>query len=85
MFSFGQTRELKDEDYNNSGAIELIFETEIFRARELAQQDIEKGLPFLLIQSGIAPTVYTTDSIFEKKSFPQFMMNYFIVLLEYIK
>jgi hypothetical protein len=29
LLSFGQTRELADEDYNSSGAIKLIFETEI--------------------------------------------------------
>lgn len=67
LLSYGQTRELTDEDYNSSGAIKLIFETEIPGARELARQDIEKGTPFLLIQSGIAPVVYTTDGIFESQ------------------
>ena len=67
LLSFGQTRELTDDDYNNSGAIKLIFETEISRAQELAKKDIEKGIPFLLIQSGIAPVVYTTDSVFENR------------------
>ena len=73
VLSFGQARELTDEDHNSSGAIKLIFETEISRAQELAKQDIEKGIPFLLIQSGIAPVVYTSDSIFEN----QFKAYYF--------
>ena len=67
LLSFGQSRELTDDDYNSSGAIQLIFETEISRAQELAKTDIEKGIPFLLIQSGIAPVVYTTDSVFENR------------------
>ena len=67
LLSFEQTRELTDDDYNSSGAIKLIFETEISRAQELAKKDIEKGIPFLLIQSGIAPVAYTTDSVFENR------------------
>lgn len=65
--SFGQTRELTDDDYNSSGAIKLIFETEISRVQELAKKDIEKGIPFLLIQSGLAAVRYTTDSVFENR------------------
>jgi hypothetical protein len=45
----------------------LTFVTEISEAKDLAQQDVDKGTPFLLIQSGIAPVVYSTDSIFENK------------------
>ena len=40
---------------------------EVSEAKNLAQLDIDKGTPFLLLQSGIAPIVYTTDSIFENK------------------
>ncbi len=67
LIAFGQTRVLTDDDYNNSGAIKLTFVTEITEAKNLARQDIDKGTPFLLLQSGIAPVVYTTDSIFENK------------------
>ena len=65
--SFGQTKELTNDDYNSSGAIKLIFETEISRAQELAKKDIEKGIPFLLMQGGIAPVIYSTDSVFENR------------------
>lgn len=67
LIAFGQTRVLTDDDYNYSGAIKLTFVTEITEAKNLARQDIDKGTPFLLLQSGIAPVVYTTDSIFENK------------------
>ena len=67
LIAFGQTRVLTDADYNKSGAIKLTFVTEISEAKNLARQDIDKGTPFLLLQSGIAPVVYTTDSIFENK------------------
>lgn len=67
LIAFGQKRVLTDADYNNSGAIKLTFVTDIAEAKDLAQQDIDKGTPFLLLQSGIAPVVYTTDSIFENK------------------
>jgi len=67
LIAFGQTRALTDDDYNNSGAIKLTFVTEMTEAKNLARQDIDKGTPFLLLQSGIAPVVYTTDSIFENK------------------
>ena len=41
LLSFEQTRELTDDDYNSSGAIKLIFETEISLAQELEKKDIE--------------------------------------------
>ena len=67
LVSFGQSKQLTDKDYNNSGAIKLIFVTTIGEAQKLAQTDIDKGIPFLLLQSGIAPVIYTTDSLFENK------------------
>lgn len=67
ILSFGQARERTKDDYNNSGAKKLIFEREISRVQELAKNDIEKGIPFLLIQNGIEPAVYTTDSVFENR------------------
>ncbi|MGO3719474.1 MAG: hypothetical protein ACTJGD_09090 [Mesonia hippocampi] len=45
----------------------MTFVSELTEAKNLARQDIDKGTPFLLLQSGIAPVVYTTDSIFENK------------------
>lgn len=64
---FGQTKKLTDEDINNSGAIKLVFVTAVDEARELAKKDIENSVPFLLLRSGIAPVVYSTDSAFENK------------------
>lgn len=64
---FGQTTHLKDDDYNNSSLNKLTFVESIEDAKKLAQSDIEKGVPFLLIKSGIAPITYSTDSLFEYK------------------
>jgi len=65
FLSYSQIKKLTDEDYNKSGAIKLIFVTTNEEVKGLAKLDIEKGLPFLLIQSGIGPVVYATDSVFE--------------------
>lgn len=67
LFVFGQSRILTDDDYNKSGAIKLKLVTTKTEAIELAKYDIEKGTPFIFLQSGIAPVVYTTDSVFENK------------------
>ncbi len=67
LFVFGQRRILTDDDYNKSGAIKLTFVTTKEEAIELAKKDIEKGTPFILLKSGIAPVVYTTNSVFESK------------------
>lgn len=64
--AFGQTVRITDEQYNQSGAIKIIFINSIKEATELAEQDIKKGLLFLLLQSGISPVVYPTDSKFEE-------------------
>lgn len=73
LISFGQTRVLTDDDFNTSGAIKLIVAIDISEAKDFAQQDINKGTPFLLIQSGDAPVVFNTDDEFEKK----FQVYYF--------
>jgi len=65
LLSFGQEISLSAEDYNNSGAMKLKFGAELSQVQEFAQQDIEKGIAFLLIQSGYAPEVYSTDKLFE--------------------
>ncbi len=65
FLSYSQTKRPNAEDHNNSGAIKLIFVTSNEEVKDLAKSDIGKGLPFLLIQSGIGPVTYPTDSIFE--------------------
>ena len=67
LFVFGQSRIPTDDDYNKSGAIKLTLVTTKTEAIELAKYDIEKGTLFIFLQSGIAPVVYTTDSVFEDK------------------
>ena len=63
--AWGQARVLSDEDYNKSGAIRLVFTDSVEVAKELAVIDLNNDTPFLFIQSGLAPIVYPTDSIFE--------------------
>ncbi|MBK9543162.1 MAG: hypothetical protein IPO49_12785 [Bacteroidetes bacterium] len=65
--SLGQKSKLTDEQLNSSGANKLIFIDNINQADSLAKIDINKGIPFLLLQSGISPVGYTTDSRFEEK------------------
>lgn len=67
LLTFGQTGQLTDEQINKSGAIQLVFVDSLEQARKLANQQIASGTPFLLIQSGISPIVYTTDKKFEDK------------------
>ena len=67
LLTFGQSRHLTDEQINKSGAIQLVFADNLEQAANLADQDIAKGTPFLLLQSGISPVVYTTDKNFEDK------------------
>lgn len=56
-----------DRLYNQSGAHKLIFIDSLDDVTQLAEFDIDHGSPFLLLRSGIAPIVYTTDSIFENR------------------
>lgn len=65
--TFGQTGQLTDDQINKSGAIQLVFVDSLEQVTKLANQDIPNGTPFLLLQSGIAPVVYTTDKKFEDK------------------
>lgn len=67
LICWGQNPKLTNEQYNSSGAIKLIFVDNIKQADSLAKLDINKGIPFLLLQSGISQVIYTTDSIFEDK------------------
>ncbi len=67
FFIYGQSKALTDADFNTSGASKLTFVTTKAEAIELAKNDILKGIPFILLQSGIAPTVFQTDTVFENK------------------
>jgi hypothetical protein len=58
---------LTDEQIYKSGAIQLVFVDSLAQARQLATQDILNGTPFLLLQSGLAPMVYSTDNNFQNK------------------
>jgi len=66
LFSF-QVLAQTDEQVNRSGVIKLIFAEDTKKARELAEKDIVEGLPFLVLQSGISPVVYSSDKEFERK------------------
>lgn len=62
-----QAPQITTEQLNSSGASKLYFAADVERAQELAQEDIQRKLPFLLLRSGEAPVVYMQDSIFERK------------------
>ena len=64
---FSRIGELSDEQLNNSGTSKLTFVTDKKEAEKMAELDIEKGNPFLLLMGGIAPTIIATDPQFEKK------------------
>ena len=63
---FSRIGNLTDEQINSSGQAKLLFakKSEI---GDLAKQDIENGIPFLLLQGGIAPVIIATDPQFEDK------------------
>ncbi|MCM8571141.1 hypothetical protein NE848_17225 [Gramella jeungdoensis] len=63
---FSRIGNLTDEQINSSGPAKLLFakKSEI---RNIAKQDIENGIPFLLLQGGIAPVMIATDPQFEDK------------------
>ena len=54
-------------ELNNSGASKLTFVTNEKEAEKIAKLDIKNGNPLLLLMGGIAPTLFATDSKFEKK------------------
>ena len=63
----GQSTVISDDKYNKSGKRSLISAFTKERTIKFAKQDIENGIPNIFLQSGIAPVVFSTDSIFENK------------------
>ena len=50
LFSIGQTRKLTDKELDASGPSQLLFVESIAQATALAQDDLAKHTPFLLLQ-----------------------------------
>lgn len=67
IYSFGQFGKPDDTQINNSGANKLYFASSNDEAKSFALNDINNNIPFLLVQGGISPIVYYTDSLFENK------------------
>jgi hypothetical protein len=66
--AIGQHRQLTDADITASGAKQLLFaDLNGLEADRLAEKDIAAQTPFLILQSGVAPVAYATDSVFEQK------------------
>jgi hypothetical protein len=71
--AFSQAVKITDEQFNQSGAVKLIYIDSKEAATEIAENDIKNGLPFLLLQSGISPVSYPDDYKFEET----FEVHYF--------
>lgn len=67
FFGCAQIIKPTDDQFNGSGASKLIFANNVLKAAELAKSDIEKKIPFLLLQGGIDPVIYPTDNQFQQK------------------
>lgn len=63
----GQTTVNSDDIYNKGSKRSLISAFTKERTIKFAKQDIENGIPNIFLKSGIAPVVFSTDSIFENK------------------
>jgi hypothetical protein len=60
-------------DTSGRAQLTFIMDDDCSRASILAERDIRANAPFLLVASGIAPVVYTSDAAFEG----QFRVRYF--------
>jgi len=67
FFSLGQTPEDEADVLNASGAYKMIFLESIQEIEALAHSDVKQGLLILHLQSGEAPVIFTTDSLFENE------------------
>lgn len=67
LLNYGQFSNPTDEQVNVSGASKLIFVNSIIQAIDLANTDITKDTPFLLLQGGIAPVIYVGDTEFQNR------------------
>jgi hypothetical protein len=67
--TFGQNRELTDDEYNNStaGKIKFVNPETCEQIDEWIKADFENNNVYLFLQGGIAPVEYTTDKNFENK------------------
>ena len=72
-FAQGGSKIDRDQLVNESKVTHLVFAVSVNHATELSLTDISNGTPFLILQSGIAPTVYPGDSAFEKS----YNVNYY--------
>ncbi|MBT2557265.1 hypothetical protein J7E24_05680 [Hymenobacter sp. ISL-91] len=62
----GQQRKLTLEEYSSSGVNKLTFySAECAKASSLAEIDIVKQMPFLVLKSGLAPQAFASDTTFE--------------------
>jgi hypothetical protein len=67
--TFGQNRELTDDEYNNStaGKITFVNPETCEQIDEWIKADFKNKNVYLFLQGGIAPVEYTTDKDFENK------------------
>lgn len=63
----GHSTVISDDIYNKSSKRSLISAITKERTIKFAKLDIENGIPNIFLKSGIAPIVFSTDSIFENK------------------
>lgn len=63
----GHSTVISDDIYNKSSKRSLISAITKERTIKFAKLDIENGIPNIFLNSGIAPVVFSTDSIFENK------------------
>ena len=68
-FTFGQNRELTDDEYNNStvGKITFVNPKTCEQIDDWIKSDFDNNNVYLFLQGGIAPVEYTTDKNFENK------------------